>query len=334
MAAQEPSPTRSCAKCFAVVVAGADYCPECGAPIETGGYSEGSDAEINPELARANLLRMRGEYKQSEDVCLAILRRFPNNLSANTLLGDISAESGDLDQAVQWYELALDLQPDSAAVARKLEAVRQRKSDHEAATTAKQLGLPTTRPKGAFVAIALLAFIVCIGIAAYSVGRGYVAPPAKQDVESPVNVPDTATPRTTDNQTSGLGDSAQPPSVPARPKEDRDLMDSLSRKNPDGAKIIDAYQDPRSKDVVLTFTVQSAEEERPAAARLAASTLDTVSAAGKVTLRVVRDGKVAMVADATREALASTRSSEWQDAHKDEPDAWMDEILTNIWRPS
>src|SRR5688500_5066185 len=78
--------TKLCDKCFATMPSDAPFCPECGAPV---GSSEGSDSEIYPLLARANLLRMRAEYKQAENVCLSILKRYPNNSSTNTLLGDI-----------------------------------------------------------------------------------------------------------------------------------------------------------------------------------------------------------------------------------------------------
>lgn len=336
MAAQEPRPIRYCEKCFAVVAADMDYCSECGAAVQSVSFSEGSDTEIYPELARANLLRMRGDYKQAEEVSLAILRRFPNNVTANFLLGDICAERGDLDQAIQWHELGLDLQPDSVGGLRKLQDVRQRKADHEAATTAKLLGLPTTKPKGVFVAAALLTFIGCIGVAAFYLGRGYVGQSSKlkPTVEAPVDVPDTSpTEAGTDSPAAPVDTPVQPAS-PAKPKEDRDLMTLLADKAPDGARVIDASQDPRSKDVMLTFWVQTGEDERPPGARLAASALSALSDASKVTLRAVRSGRIVMIADVAKSDLVRATSQEFQDAHKDDPDAWIDEVLTNIWRPA
>jgi Tfp pilus assembly protein PilF len=98
---------------------GAGFCPECGAPIGTA-PAEGSDAAIYPELARVNLLRLRGDYKAAQDHCRAVLRKFPNNVTANQLLGDLCQETGDLSQAKEWYELALDIAPNHAHIQQKL----------------------------------------------------------------------------------------------------------------------------------------------------------------------------------------------------------------------
>ena len=145
-APERSNPLLLCQKCFAMIPAGAEYCPECGAPI-VDDLAEGSDTAVYPELARANLLRMRGEYKVAEDICLAILRRHPNSATANTLLGDICADRGDLKQAADWYDMALDITPDSESDRRKLEAMRRRIKEHEAAEAAKHLGLPESKPK-------------------------------------------------------------------------------------------------------------------------------------------------------------------------------------------
>jgi tetratricopeptide (TPR) repeat protein len=329
--AQEPKTPRLCDKCFSAIAPDADFCPECGAKVDPASASEGSDALINPELARANLLRMRGDYGRAEDVCLAILRQFPNNLTATALLGDVCAESGDLDGAVQWYELALDLEPTSALVEGKLESLRQRNADREAAATAKLLGLPTTKPKGAFVAGALLVFILLIGFSAYTLGRGYVAPRPHLDVEAPVDVPDTASRETSDGAQPTGAEPSGAQQVESKPKDDRDLIDTLARKASDGGKILDAYEDPRSKSLMLTFSLAGNDDERIQTARWAVAALDAVPAAASVTVRAVREDRVVMVADTARGDLARVRSEDWEQAHQDDPDAWIDEVLTNVW---
>lgn len=144
---------------------GSEFCAECGAPLIDAPGVQGSDAEVYPELAKANLARMRKEWKHGEDICLAILRRFPNNHSANTLLGDIAAEKGDLDQAAEWYELALDIVPDDAETRQKLEAARLEVQSRQTQATVETLGIPSKRfPLALYAMIGIV--VVAFGVAA------------------------------------------------------------------------------------------------------------------------------------------------------------------------
>lgn len=144
--------------------ADAEYCTECGAPLTDAPGVVGSDAEVYPELAKANVFRMRKEFKAAEDICLAILRRFPNNASSNTLLGDIAVEKGELDQAVEWYELALDIVPDSAENQQKLANVRAKLAEQQTQTAVETLGIPEKKPP--YMLIALAGVIVGVFIIA------------------------------------------------------------------------------------------------------------------------------------------------------------------------
>ena len=77
MAAQEQN--KVCTKCFEVNDPAATFCIECGAPLSDDPTAEGSDQEVYREITQANLHRIRGDYKEAIDVCLGILKRFPNN---------------------------------------------------------------------------------------------------------------------------------------------------------------------------------------------------------------------------------------------------------------
>ncbi len=163
MAAQEHTDLILCEKCFAMMPKVAEYCAECGAPMTNAPGVSGSDTEVYPELAKANLLRMRKEFKPAEDICLGILRRFPNNESANELLGDIMAERGDLEQAVEWYELALDIVPDSETVKEKLAAVLKQQAETQTTQTAANLGIThTKKPPYATIFAIAAGMIVCL----------------------------------------------------------------------------------------------------------------------------------------------------------------------------
>ena len=78
-------------------------------------------------LAQANLLRMRGRWDEAVDKCMAALRLAPQNASAQSLLGDIYENQGRLDDAIQWYRMALDVNPDSPADSLKLDRLLEAK---------------------------------------------------------------------------------------------------------------------------------------------------------------------------------------------------------------
>lgn len=117
-----------CPKCFAEIPDTSAFCMECGARIKEGAldplYAEGSDREVYPELARANLLRMQGNYEAAIDVCRRILGRFPSNETVHALLGDIYADQGKFEDAIQWYELLVELAPGNAHYMAKLHNLR------------------------------------------------------------------------------------------------------------------------------------------------------------------------------------------------------------------
>jgi tetratricopeptide (TPR) repeat protein len=118
-----------CDHCLAPLSQNATHCPECGLPVTSGTDDPLLIAEeerlVNPRLAHANLLRMRGQLEEAMRVCAEVLRQFPGNVHAHALMGDIHRDQGNLEEAAQWYKLALDLAPDSAVDRRRLEQVQQ-----------------------------------------------------------------------------------------------------------------------------------------------------------------------------------------------------------------
>lgn len=102
---------------------------ECGSvTTRSGGAApdpRGQDAlpdenSLERLLAEANLARLRSHWPDAEAGCVMVLRADPNNLHAHSLLGDIYRDQGRFDDALQWYRLALDLAPSSAADREKL----------------------------------------------------------------------------------------------------------------------------------------------------------------------------------------------------------------------
>jgi len=132
-----------CGHCGSEVPAASPFCRDCGAPIDSNkdarlGTPEG---EMYPLLAAANLLRIRHQWDEATAKCIEVLRRYPNNASAHSLLGDIYRDQNMLRDAVEWYKLALELDPSSRSDRMKLDClVDELYTRHRA--TSKQLESP------------------------------------------------------------------------------------------------------------------------------------------------------------------------------------------------
>lgn len=257
----------------------AEFCAECGAPLEDAPGVGGSDQEVYPELAKANLHRMRKEYKGAKDICLSILRRYPNNASANTLLGDICEEEGDLEQAAEWYELALDIVPDSAADKAKLEAVRAKLAEKEKAVTVENLGITHTNkpPYATIVAIVLAIAIVGVGIAAAMRGNSN----AQTTGEKPLIVNRDQKAEPTVPRTDGPQTYFKDPSLAEK------IAGELSL---EGGRLVYAEVGDKDKSVVLTYLLKD-EEEWIMRAKLVKSAFVNAPEAPSVTLVLTRQYK-------------------------------------------
>ncbi|MCS6950065.1 MAG: tetratricopeptide repeat protein [Armatimonadota bacterium] len=120
---------RFCDHCLAPLSQEATHCPECGLPVTSGTDDplllEEAERLVNPRLAQANLLRLRGQWDEAIRACAEVLRQFPSNVHAHALMGDIYRDQGNLEEAAQWYKLALDLAPDSVVDRQRLEQVQR-----------------------------------------------------------------------------------------------------------------------------------------------------------------------------------------------------------------
>ncbi len=139
-----------CGHCGSEVPAASPFCRDCGAPIDNNrdlllGTPEG---EMYPLLAAANLLRIRRQWDDATAKCIEVLRKYPNNASAHSLLGDIYRDQGMLRDAIEWYKLALELDPTSRADRAKLDHLADELYDGkpaEAGTTAPAASQPLRR---------------------------------------------------------------------------------------------------------------------------------------------------------------------------------------------
>lgn len=316
-----------CARCFSDVPAGQASCPECGAPIAREG-EEQSDQVVYSEIARANLHRMRHEFRQAEQECLGILRRYPNNVTANVMLGDISADLKDFERALEWYDLALDLKPGDPAIINKIREVRERMEQKEVVETAEKLGLPKTRKAQLrYVGMVLGLVLVTSGATYYMGSRGV----GKKTV-SKIGKTLGATPDS--NQTGDDGDKLSPVSGPGREVAvaagDLSLMKQLSGQTVEAGKALAIFEDPRTHYLTVIYDADGKEDVRALGARLGAAALATGSEALQVTLRGMQGGKLIYTADMLRSRLNETKSPTWKNQHTG-PTEWINYCLVSEW---
>lgn len=315
-----------CPTCLAQIEVGQSTCPECGAAFNATGKDEG----VYPELAKANLLRMRGDTTAAESQLLSLLKRYPNNATAHEMLGDLYFEAHDDGQAAQWFELAIDLAPDTPGLANKLQLAKERLAAKDRDTTVETIGLkPTNNRMAIGIGIAaVIVLILAVGIYAL-VKRNSSAEVIRSTLDAPVQ------PSATPSPSSSASPSGRPIIVPsATPSpavvEDQSALTTLTQKAPEGNRLLALTSDPRSQTIQMTFNVRENEDPRPIGAKLAKAALDLYPACSTVTVRASKEGNLVYVADATRMRYMETQTAEWQAANPSS-DAWQTHVLGNEW---
>lgn len=152
----------NCPLCLQQVSGGEAFCPHCGARLAEPGTQTALEAAQDPTygaLAFANLMRLRGDWEGAREKTVAVMREFPNNGTAHSLLGDIFSDQQLYAEAAQWYRMALDLEPNNAADARKLVAAEAHLRPPEESAAAVPEG-PTQFSVFRVAAVASLAFLV------------------------------------------------------------------------------------------------------------------------------------------------------------------------------
>jgi hypothetical protein len=299
--------------------------------------------DVHHELARANLFRVRGEFEGAEELCLAVLRRYPNSAPTHTLLGDIADDRDDLEQAERWYDLALDLDPDSAGDRRKLEDVRARRHASDAQTTVAQIGLPPRKDVPwlniGLASLAVLCFVGAAYVGLTRPGAPKPKPTVTASVQAPTdalapNTPEAIPPEATTPEAQAPKPDPEPtptPAAPAGAQEDEAIRSLLAQRSPMGAHLLGAQNDPRAKVLTLTFSYRTQDNHRQIAAELGAAALEQNLETQVVVLRGVRDGRLAYVVDVPRTRYADTLAEGWRQDNANDPNAFVGYVLANEW---
>ncbi len=75
---------------------------------------EAEEIVIGPLLARANLLRVRGQWNEAIAACTDALRKAPKSVATHSLLAQIYEAQNRPEEAITWYSLSLELDPNNA----------------------------------------------------------------------------------------------------------------------------------------------------------------------------------------------------------------------------
>lgn len=306
----------------------------------------GLPREVYALLAQANLLRMRGCWEEAVGNCMAALRLAPDSPSAQSLLGDIYENQGRFDDAVQWYRMALDANPESPADRLKLDRLLQRQmpvsrterkaaaseSDTESDHPAPASPAPTPRPLGrrlirdpetalrygAQTAAALVCLVVIFAYAAahHRAALASLGLPTQEVKSAPIVVPLSSSPPAGSEAKDNPRDSAE-----------QAVLDSLRGSTGLSAQgiIVDDLQfDPRAARVSVTISLSS--KNGLTQASVLHSALHTVQAtaaaspsATAFTLRCLMPSEAGgwsqiFVGDLSRSALPSAGASEPDDS--------------------
>ncbi|MBV6458967.1 MAG: hypothetical protein HONBIEJF_02106 [Fimbriimonadaceae bacterium] len=264
--------------------------------------------DLDPDLARVNVLRMRGDFDAAKDHCLAVLRKAPENETANLLMGDICAEAGDMRQAEDWYRIALDIDPHSVKARKKLDGLIAAKAVEEIASAEQQIGVPVNRGPNQYLFPTLLGLFVLFVIAlAYLIGRKMRDSDTQPlvirspRIEIPASPPAARMAPEVPEATSG-NSSEDPDAKPAlKASTELDIREALELA--DRQHIQEIRINPSTRAVHITLRKLPIDEERDLSARTIVSVLERLVDIPRVLIYVTRDGQSVSAADVKREAF-------------------------------
>src|SRR5262249_42477502 len=122
----------------------------------------------------AHLHRMRGHGAAAEALCREVLELEPDEPQGLEMLADLVADRGDLEEALERYRHAFELQPQKAALEEKIARIVLRKGEeeHERITALLMIDAPRRKGEGRRnVLIAMLLSLVLPGAGQFFLGQ-------------------------------------------------------------------------------------------------------------------------------------------------------------------
>lgn len=268
-----------------------------------------------PRLARANLLRVRGELSAAKETLLAILAECPNDRDTLSLLARTCEDAGEEEEARRWRTLAGDAAPDETS-----------------AGAAPALTLPSwTLPAVVVLGILVVAL-------AFAIGRSSAKPVEMPVIGGRVEAPGVASkPSTTPppEETSGstIGSTSSPLGARNGGESGAEAaaIELLRAAEGGAGRTQGVFIDPRTETVTITFAPRPGETPRREAASLARTAFGTLRAARTLQMRALRGRELVYLATASRDKLAVVEAEGWARENEANQDALADALLTDEW---
>jgi tetratricopeptide (TPR) repeat protein len=184
-----------CWQCGKELAESSAFCITCGAPRSRPGAIEDdpSEEKVHALLAEANLLRLRKNWSGAIARCTEALRIAASSASAHSLLGDVCRDEGRLQDAIEWYKLALGLDSTRKRDREQLDALIDKiygagkmptPPEGEGKASVSPPKAKSWRPSNVLVLIAVFALILILlgGLAFLLVYRQKKSSPNPQEV--------------------------------------------------------------------------------------------------------------------------------------------------------
>lgn len=254
-----------CPDCSNHVSSDVINCPECGVALQNGASTDElpspEDDAVDSILLNAYLLKLRGKFDEAIEECIRALRKNPDNPVAHSLSGDIYFEQGKIEDAIRWYELALDLNPDSEADRAKLKKLIHLQAEEKAskkdfvAQLSDRIYTPPTAK--AFSAIILILVIMVAWLLLYN---PFNSEPNVSTSVSPLPV------KSTKEADGGIAKNREDNSGPLLSQQELALLSRLNASSNIATlhlSINSVSVDPRNNSGIVTFVGPISEGEDP-----------------------------------------------------------------------
>ncbi len=148
-----------CGQCQTENKLSSRFCAECGREIADADRLA-TRAENDKLVADGRRSLGEGRIEEAQMIAKTVLDVDPDSLSALLLLGDTSEKLSQYDQAVESYELALKLKPDSPLERIRLAHLRKLAAQQEIAFQE-----PQSKRQTIWAAVAVAFLLICVGSA-------------------------------------------------------------------------------------------------------------------------------------------------------------------------
>lgn len=255
---------RRCEDCQIILDSTVRFCPKCGKQVGPAG-APAVQRDVNALLASANLHRIRQEWEAAIADATEALKVDPRNPDIASILADIYEQRGQLDDAMIWCQMSLELNPDSAPEKSRLERIRKKSTAAGSASPGAFRALRRRVKIGAMVMAGVFILILVLALIARNRGGGVdqrsgPEPRQRTPIVSPGLVePGTTTPNSSvwrPSMTAPLTGGQAGTSAPiVRTIGEGQIRAELQGLRQTGVRIDDAIVDPRQGVLIVTFSV-------------------------------------------------------------------------------